>query len=230
MQLVHLGVIPDGNRRYAKKHSLSLEQAYSRGFKKAEDVLEWAAEQSIKKTSFWALSLENLFKRSTGEKRVLFSLMEKHARKSIESKVFQEKNVKVKFFGKLELLPKSLVELLEKLEEKTENGLYQLNVALAYGGREELANAAKLFAKDVVEGKMKEGDLSEETFANYLYLKDSPDLLIRTGGVQRISGFLPFQSVYSEYYFSPKLWPEFDKQEFGKAVEYYYSTDRRFGK
>ncbi len=233
MQLTSVAIIPDGNRRFSAKTALPLEAAYAKGFEKSQDAVKWSANAGVKSLTFWALSLENFSKRSNDELGVLFSLMKKHVQKARKEKGFEEHGVRVNFFGKLELLPKDLVAEINALQESTrDNKKAALNVALAYSGRDELLQAAKKIAQHAMqEGKSpSEIDVSEDEFAKQLYTTESPDLIIRTGNVQRLSGFLPWQAGYSEIYFSPKLWPEFQENDFKAAVEFYNSAERRFGK
>ena len=120
---------------------------------------------------------------------------------------------------------------ITKLEEKTiDKDGYSLNIAVAYSGREELLNASKKLAKDIASGKISLEKINEDEFSNYLYFGQSPQLIIRTGNVQRLSGFLPWQNSYSELYFSPKLWPEFTKDDFLQAKQFFETTEQRFGK
>ncbi len=228
--LSSIAIIPDGNRRYSTKAGLPIEAAYAKGFEKSQEAVQWSAEAGVKSLTFWALSLENYSKRSQFELAGLFSLMKQHAQKARREKAFSENGVRVKFFGKLELLPKDLMAEINALEESTQdNGSTRLNVALAYSGRDELLNAARKVLQENAHGDLN-AEISEEEFSKHLYLQESPDLIIRTGNVQRLSGFLPWQAGYSEIYFSPKLWPEFQKPDFQAAVEYYNAAERRFGK
>ncbi|MFA6049113.1 MAG: polyprenyl diphosphate synthase [Candidatus Micrarchaeia archaeon] len=229
--LSSIAIIPDGNRRFSAKAGLPIEAAYAKGFEKSQEAVAWSAEAGVKSLTFWALSLENYSKRSQFELAGLFSLMKNHAQKARREKAFSENGVRVKFFGKLELLPKDLLAEISALEESTrDNGNTRLNVALAYSGRDELLNAAKKVLQENAQTGNLNAEISEEDFSKHLYLQESPDLIIRTGNVQRLSGFLPWQAGYSEIYFSPKLWPEFQKQDFAAAVEYYNAAERRFGK
>lgn len=227
-KLSHLAITPDGNRRYAAKHNLSFQQAYKAGFDKIKDVLEWSEEPE--RVTLWAMSLDNLLKRSSFEKKILFKLMAKHVEQSIGEGEFVERGVRVNFFGRRELLPKELNGRFQILERETEGGRKQLNIAIAYSGRDELLNAAKALAFDAREGKIDPSQLTEEQFEKYLYYGDSPDLVIRTGDAQRLSGLMPWQTAYSEIYFSKKLWPEFGKSDYNKAVEFYRNTQSRKGK
>ncbi len=224
-----IAIIPDGNRRYSEKHGIPLKAAYLAGFKKVEQVMEWAGDEGLKKMSFWALSLENFQKRSKTELAFIYSLMRDRIQEALRSKKITE-NIHIKFAGRLDLLPQWLSSEMRELEEKTVDNASELVVAVAYSGREELVNAAKKIARDAEKGRISAAEVDEKTFSNYLYLNYSPDLVIRTGGVSRLSGFLPFQTAYSELYFSKKLWPEFTRRDFAKAIEFYDSTDRRFGK
>ena len=230
-----LAIIPDGNRRYAKKHGLPIEAAYGDGFKKVGKATEWAADYKVKTLSFWALSLENFKSRSSVELRTIFGLMEKRLAEAMqeEDKVMAQ-DARVTFFGRTELLPKNLRQSMLKLERKTEgNTKLTLNVGVAYSGQDELVRASALLAKDISAGRVDERALAADggsIFQNYLFTRAAPDLIIRTGNVQRLSGFLPYQSAYSEYYFSRKLWPEFTRADFAKAIDYYDATQRRFGR
>ncbi|MFQ5405953.1 MAG: polyprenyl diphosphate synthase [Candidatus Micrarchaeia archaeon] len=224
MKLSSVAIIPDGNRRYSKKTSTPLMQAYGCGFKKSQDVVKWCAEAKIKSLTLWALSLENFSQRSKNELKILFNLMKKHTQKAKKSKLFEKHQASVNFFGKLELLPKDLQKEIHDLEKKTEHfDNVKMNVAMAYSGKEELLSAAR----KMIENKARP---SETIFENSLYFKETPDLIIRTGNVQRLSGFLPWQAAYSELYFSPKLWPEFTQSDFKQAINYYNQAERRFGK
>ncbi len=229
--LSSIAIIPDGNRRYARKAGLSLEQAYMAGFRKSEDAVKWSADEGAKTLTFWALSLDNFTQRSSNELSVLFRLMKSHAQQALKSKVFKEHNVAVRFFGKRELLPRELDRTFQTVEEKYPgDGDLALNVGIAYNGRDELLHAAQLLAKDISANKVRPGTLTESEFEQYLYVKVSPDLVIRTGDAPRLSGLMPWQTVYSELYFSPKLWPEFTKEDFGAACEFYHNVERKFGR
>ncbi len=228
MRLRRLAIIPDGNRRFAAKNRLAIQKAYAAGFEKVEELLKWTEGTAIEEVSFWALSLENFEKRSRAELRVLFSLISQHLDKAIADDKFSDRGISVRFFGKLGLLPRELREKIKRLEEKTSGGNRTLSVGVAYSGREELLNAAKRIAVDF---SGRDADkITESEFEKYLYIKSAPDLIIRTGNVSRLSGFMPWQNAYSELYFCSKLWPEFDREDFKKAVEFYENAERRFGK
>jgi len=230
--LSSLAIIPDGNRRYAQKNNIAVEQAYLAGFRKSEEVVHWCGDSGIKTLTYWALSLDNFSKRSTDELSLLFRLMKSHAQRVLDSQAYKDNNVTVKFFGKRDLLPSELNKMFSKVEDKypeRKDGLV-LNMGIAYSGRDELLNATQRLAADIAADKVRANSLTESEFEKYLYLSESPDLLIRTGDSHRLSGMMPWQTVYSELFFSPKLWPEFTKTDFDAAVEFYGSTDRKFGK
>ncbi|MFH1199547.1 MAG: polyprenyl diphosphate synthase [Candidatus Micrarchaeota archaeon] len=222
-----IAIIPDGNRRFAAKNRLAVRNAYSKGFEKVEQLLGWTEGTGIEEVGFWALSLENYSKRSTVELRALFSLISRYLDKAAREKTFQNKGISVKFFGKLALLPDALQEKMRALEEATAGGDRTLRVGVAYSGKEEILQAAKRFAVDFT-GK-DAGKATESDFEKYLYVQTAPDLIIRTGNVSRLSGFLPWQNAYSELYFCKKLWPEFEEKDFKAAIEFYENTERRFG-
>lgn len=224
-ELLSIAIIPDGNRRFAKKNDISLEAAYAQGFRKVTDILEWVRPTSVRSTTFWALSLENFQKRSSIEVRLLFALMQKQLDKTLSA--LPESFPKVRFIGRTELLPKSVLRSMLKLERKTEDNKKKLNIAVAYSGRDELVQAARKAAQAKEKGQIKRID--EAAIESFLFQKEPVDLLIRTGGVQRTSGFMPWQNAYAEVYFSDKLWPEFTQIEFNKALKFYNGTERRFG-
>ena len=159
--LNHLAITPDGNRRYAKKHFLPFKQAYWAGFDKVKEVLDWSDEPD--KITVWALSLDNFVKRSSFELKILFKLMQRHVDESLEKQSFIDRGVGVKFFGRRDLLPRELDRRFALLEEQTEDQEKQLNIAVAYSGRDELLSAAKAIARDVKEGKNR-GSLVFEDF------------------------------------------------------------------
>lgn len=215
--------IPDGNRRYALKNALSLAESYSLGFQKAEDVADWCFEhKGIREATIWSLSTENL-KRSSIELTDFMDILKFKLDEAREREKVHRDKIRFRIAGRLDLLPKRVSESARKLEEATE--IYSnrtVNLCIGYGGRAELMEA---FKKLVDSGK----ELNEENLETFLYLPESPDLIIRTGGNKRLSGFMPWQSTYSELHFSNKLWPEFSRSDFEKALNDFYSRERRFG-
>ena len=219
-RLKSIAIIPDGNRRYARKRGTSIAAAYASGFEKAREVIRWSGEGAgVPSLAFWALSLDNLAKRGAIEKRILFNQMKRSINQALKSKELAELGVRVRFFGKLDALPKDLRSALDRVEDATrENGRRVVSVGLAYGGREEVFEAARSFALDLKNGLLKEKDLTPAAFQQRLWFPENPDLVIRTGRVQRLSGFLPLQAGYSELFFSQKLWPEFSRGDYEDAI------------
>ena len=226
---MHIAIIPDGNRRWAKKHGKSLLEAYDIGIRKFLDVAKWAKEAGVETLTAWAFSTEN-FKRDKEELDILFMLFERFLKEGIKrmekEKRKEFKEVKVNFLGRLHLLPPNVSSLMEKVMDITkDNKPYTVNFMVAYGGRAEIVDAVN---KAINEGKK----VDEETFSNYLYTagQEDPDIIIRTGGEKRLSGFLPWQSVYTELFFIDKYWPDFSKEDFMKVMEEFKSRKRRFGR
>lgn len=223
-----LAIIPDGNRRYAKKQGLNLAEAYAAGFSKVGDVLDWSGDAGVRSVTFWALSLDNYNKRTQAELRVLFSLMRNKADEVLSSRRFNDEGCRVRFFGRRDLLPSALEERFAKLECETQNNRErELGIAIAYSGRDELLQASKRLCEDYAAGRLKNVD--ERAIEERLYSTAAPDLVIRTGDAPRLSGFLPWQAAYSELYFSKVLWPEFDEKEFKRAVDFYSRAETRLG-
>ena len=223
-----IAVIPDGNRRFAERHGLALEQAYLQGFSKAEHVMDWLSATPVTSVKLWALSLENFHKRSSFELAILFELMKRQLRASLKDERFDGRDFSIRFIGQTEKLPSDVQSLMHELSDRTQGAKRELCVAIAYSGRAELAHAAQKAAEDYKSGKLAKVD--EAAFSKYLYAQEPVDLVIRTGGVQRLSGFLPWQNAYAEVYFSQKMWPEFGKADMDDALSFYANTDRRFGK
>jgi undecaprenyl diphosphate synthase len=231
MQLESIAFIPDGNRRYAQKAGVSLLKSYQLGTQKAWEVFDWLNNyKEIKVGTFWSLSLEN-FKR-TREIPVLFKIFEKELDKVKKSGLFERNGIKLKFIGRKSVFPKKLREKMLAAEEFTSGFSNKLmNVALGYSGQAEIVDAAKAIALDYQQGKIDLDSMDEEKFHNYLYSDFSdPDLIVRTSGVQRLSGFLPYQSAYSELYFLGKYWPEMTESDLDTAIQDFYARKRNFGK
>ena len=177
------------------------------------------------------LSLENMQKRKT-ELSLLFRIFDKELDRVKSSGYFEEKQIRLRFFGRLDLLPKKLFEKIKKAEETTrEFKTSTINLALGYSGRTEIVDAAKKLVLDVQENKIDLTDVDEKSFEKYLYSDlQKPDLIIRTSGEQRTSGFLPFQTGYSELFFCEHCWPEFSKEDLAEAINDFDLRKRNFGK
>ncbi|MBU2100635.1 di-trans,poly-cis-decaprenylcistransferase [Candidatus Micrarchaeota archaeon] len=226
-----IAFIPDGNRRYASKIGIPLVQSYHLGTQKAWEVIDWLKDYpKITTGTFYTLSLENLT-RSKYELKILFSIFERELDKVIKSEFFSVNNMKLKFIGRIENFPQKIKEKIIKAEEFTENNKKRtVNLALGYNGQAEIVDAAKKIALEHEKG-FDLNSLDENSFKKFLYSDFSePDLIIRTSKTQRLSGFLTYQSSYSELYFSDKFWPEFSKEELAKAINEYDDRQRRFGK
>jgi undecaprenyl diphosphate synthase len=218
-----IAFIPDGNRRYAKKNGLSFLEAYNIGFNTAEKVFDWTLKlPDIKVATIYALSTENLRRKKT-ELTLLSSLFDKYFRQLAKHPKIHDNEVKVKIIGRKEEIP-SLKDSIGVLEDGTQDyDKYELNIALGYGGRDELIRAFN-------ELKTSGEPINEETVKKHLYMTEDIDLLVRTGSSQRLSNFLTWQTAYSELYFTPKLWGEYDETEFKKSIDFYENTQRNFGK
>jgi undecaprenyl diphosphate synthase len=228
-ELNSIAVIPDGNRRFAKERGISLAEAYACGVQNFFDASEWASEAGVSSITFWALSLDNFNKRSQIELKVVFSLIKSKMREALEDERLADMGARVKFFGRRDLLPTGLDSSLKELEAATADySGCDVNIGIAYSGREELVRAARLAAEAFAKGEITCVD--EEAIESRLYNRIEPDLIIRTGRTPHLSGFMPWQSCHSELYFSDSLWPEFDKQEFERALDFYSATESRRGK
>ena len=231
MGLSSIAFIPDGNRRYAQSQGLNLLQSYSMGTQKSWDVLEWLTKYpSIKFGTFYTLSLENL-SRSALELKVLFKVFERELDKIKSRSILTDNNIKLKFIGKRDAFPKSLQQKMDKAEEFTENHKNKkIFLALGYNGQQEIVDAAKKIAIDYSNGLDIES-LNEKSFKKYLYADfPEPDLIIRTSGTKRLSGFMTYQSAYSELYFTEKHWPELTEKDIDTAIKDYNLRQRKFGK
>jgi len=232
-ELTSIAFIPDGNRRYAKKMGLNLFDGYFRGAQKAWDVLQWTLNYPhIKTGTFWALALDNFRNRSQLELQVLFKIFEHELDKVKEGSLFDANQIRLKFIGRTSLFPQNLQQKMARAEEFTENFKNKtMNVALCYSGQAEVVDAAKHLARDIGSKKVSAESIDERAFKQYLYADyPDPDLIIRTGGQRRLSGFLSYQSAYSELYFMDKYWPELTQQDLAEAIDFYESTQRNFGK
>ncbi|MEZ4630608.1 MAG: polyprenyl diphosphate synthase [Deinococcales bacterium] len=231
----HIGMILDGNRRFAKQAGLGLDYGYDMGASKAEEVLEWCLELGIHHVTMWIFSTEN-HKRSLEEKDTLFKLFKREAEKMLANPRLHENRVKVKLIGDIKDFPQDVQEALMRLEEKTKDyDAMLLNIAVGYGGREEITYAVRHWLEHNLQaGKSLEevkNTLSPEVIERYLYTAGSPDpdFVIRTSGEIRLSGFLLWQSAYSEYYFCDVFWPSFRRLDFLRALRNFQARQRRFG-
>lgn len=220
----HLGIIIDGNRRWAKERGLPTLEGHRKGFKKIEKLLKWCLERGIKILTLFVFSTEN-WKRSKKEVDYLMGLFKQSFSKENVGKINKE-GIRIKAIGQRKKLPSAVQKLVKEAEESTEkNEKMILNFALSYGGRTEIIEAVK----NIIRRKISPDKISEDTIKKNLWTSDV-DLIIRTGKEQRISNFLIWQAAYSELYFSPKYWPDFNEKDLDKALEDYALRHRRFGK
>lgn len=230
---LHIAVIMDGNRRWAREKGLEPWYGHRVGAEKVEEVIKWCLELGIKVVTFFALSTEN-FKRSEKEIEELLRILREKIEDVLNGDLVHRHRIRVKVLGRKELLPDDLRNLLERLEDETRgyDNLY-VNLAIAYGGRAEITDAARKLAMDVLAGKLRIEDINEDVIGRYLYTADlpipDPDVIIRTSGEERISNFLLWQSAYSELIFLDVYWPEFRKIDLMRAIRTYQRRQRRFG-
>jgi len=228
----HIAIIMDGNRRYAEKLGLSPNAGHIFGKDKLEEVLEWCFELDVKNLTVYAFSTEN-FQRDTGEVQTLMELCKNELDKATKNSTIHKNKVKIRVIGKLETLPENIVNSAEYIMNETKDyDNYSFNIALAYGGREEILNAIQKIASEVKKGSLDINDIKEPIISKYLYTNGipDPDLILRTSGEERISNFLLWQLAYSELYFSDVYWPAFQKKDFLKAIETCQQRKRRYGK
>lgn len=228
--LRHLAIIMDGNGRWAEKKHKGRLFGHLKGTKVAKQIIEECSRLKIENLTLYAFSTEN-WNRPMNEVNFLMTLLTKYLKKEREN--LMKNNIRFSCIGQLDRLPASAVTEIAKTIEATKNNTgLNLFFALSYGGRQEIVNAAKLFARDVQLGTRKIEDLTEDLFDTYLstYPTPDPDLIIRTSGEMRLSNFLTWQSVYTEVYFSSILWPDFTIKELHKALHSFSLRERRYGK
>jgi tritrans,polycis-undecaprenyl-diphosphate synthase [geranylgeranyl-diphosphate specific] len=230
----HVAIILDGNRRWAAHKSLIPWLGHRHGADKTDELMDWCMELGVKFITLYAFSTEN-FHRPPKEVEEIMKLIEEKLYSILENERIHENKIRVKAIGRVDLLPKSIQEVIQRVEETTK--MYEdrfLNVAVAYGGRAEIVDATKKIAKKVKNGELKPEKINEKLFEKYLYTAHMPrqdaDLIIRTSGEERLSGFLSWQSAYSELCFVDVNWPDFRRIDLLRAVRTYQRRKRRFGK
>lgn len=236
-QITHIAIIPDGNRRWAKKKGLETIEGHKVGIEKIEEVAKWAHEHKIKHITFWGFSTDNN-KRSEEEIKKLMELFEykfENLKKRVENmlKNKEEKipKINLKFYGNINKMPESLIKKIKEVEEKTKNNKeVYVNILLNYGGKDEIFDCIRNVAEDYKKGKITE--INENEIMKRLWTGELPypDLIIRTSGEARLSGLFPLQSGYSELFFVYKLWPDFSKEDFENIIDDFKNRERRFGK
>jgi undecaprenyl diphosphate synthase len=225
----HIAIIMDGNGRWARERGLPRVEGHRRGERSVREVVECCGELGIEHLTLYTFSAEN-WRRSEEEVGALMRLIEIVARRQIGE--LHRKGVRLRVLGRIHELPVSLRdELMRDMALTRENTGLNLNLAINYGGRAEIVDAARRLAERVSLGLMEPGEITEEALSRELYCPElpDPDLLIRTGGEFRLSNFLLWQAAYSEVWVTPTLWPDFDRQGLCDAIRWFQSRERRFG-
>ena len=225
----HIAIIMDGNRRWAKKNNLDVRLGHKKGAETLENIVKYCNRIGIKYLTVYAFSTEN-WKRSKEEVGALMKLLQTYLENFLNRSEIS--NVKIHIIGDKSTLALPIKKGIEAVENKTKNNTGTvLNIAFNYGGRDEIVKAVKDIASNVNNNNINIDDINEELISNSLYTKNipDPDLMIRTSGEQRTSNFLPWQLVYSEFYFSEKYWPDFTSEDMDKAIEEYNRRNRKFG-
>ncbi|MDV3277327.1 MAG: polyprenyl diphosphate synthase [Nitrososphaerales archaeon] len=230
----HIGIILDGNRRWAMEQGVSAGFGHEEGANVAERLLDWCHELKIKTVTLYVLSTENL-DRKPEEVAGLFALIEERLRKLLKDERIYRYRVKVKAIGQLDMLPQSIRALLEEIEAKTAGfGDHYLNIAIAYGGRAEIKDMVRSVAQDVKSGILSPDEITDDTIERRLYTSylpnQEPDLIIRTSGEERMSGFMLWQGAYSELVFVDVFWPSFRMIDLMRAIRTYQRRTRRYGR
>lgn len=229
----HIAIILDGNRRWASGKELNPWYGHKKGADKVEQLIDWCLELDVKSTTLYALSTEN-FSRPGEEVEEILRIIGERLRKILTDKRVHDNRVRVKVIGRINLLPQRLQDLISEVEDATKDyGDHYLNFAFAYGGRAEIIDAVRQIAKKVQIGEISPDNVDEASFESYLYTsympKQDPDLIIRTSGEERLSGFLLWQSAYSELVFVDVFWPDFRLIDLLRAVRTFQHRKRRFG-
>lgn len=224
--LNHLAIIMDGNRRWAKERGMSTFEGHRAGYERMKEVGDWCLDRGIQTLTVFAFSTEN-WNRTQEEVGYLMDLLEDALTKELTS--YHEKGVRMKIIGRRDPLRPSVLRAIDAAEDLTKNNTRAtFAICLNYGGRPEILDVCK---KMIADG-LKPEEVTEEEFAKRLYWPNmpNPDLIVRTSGEERLSGFLTWEGVYSEFYVTQKHWPDFDEEELDKALEAYAGRQRRFGK
>ncbi len=224
----HIAIIMDGNGRWAKKRSLPRSAGHAAGSKTFKDIARYCNKIGLSYLTVYAFSTEN-WKRPADEVENIMNILRDYLK---DAKNFKDENIKVKFIGNISVLPKDIIELIKDAEENSADatGLH-LNIALNYGGRDELVHAFKKLAEDVKSGDIDTKAINEQSISDALYTvgQPDPDFIIRPSGEYRLSNYLIWQSAYAEFWFSDILWPDFKPKHLEQAISDYNRRNRRFG-
>lgn len=225
----HIAIIMDGNRRWAKEHNVPIKMGHKEGAKTIEKIVEYANQIGLKYITVYAFSTEN-WKRSQEEVSWLMQLLQNYLDEY--SKRADTQNIKIRVLGDMSALNQGLQNSIAEALERTKNNTgTSFNIALNYGGRDEIVKATQKIAKQVQDGALSIEDINEEILSNNMYTYDmpDPDLMIRTSGELRTSGFLMWQLAYTEFLFVDKYWPDFTEKDLDDAIEAYGKRKRKFG-
>ena len=225
----HIAIIMDGNRRWAKEKGIETKEGHKAGAENLENIAKYCNDIGIKYLTVYAFSTEN-WKRSKEEVSALMLLLKNYLKRF--SKNANKENIRIKILGDISNLEDGLKKSIEEAVERTKNGTgLTLNIAFNYGGRNEITNAVKKIALKVKNNELNIEDINEDLVAQNMYTEDQPDpdLLIRPGGELRTSNFLPWQLVYSEFYFTDKYWPDFKYEDLLEAIQTFNKRNRKFG-
>jgi tritrans,polycis-undecaprenyl-diphosphate synthase [geranylgeranyl-diphosphate specific] len=230
----HIAIILDGNRRWAKRNLTIKEKGHFKGADAVENLLDWCEELDIKIITLYVLSAENL-DRKNEELDYLYELIHKRLEKLYSDPRLHKNKMRVKAIGTIELLPESIKDVLGRLDDTTRDyDNHFLNIAIAYGGQNELVDAVKKIGRKIKNGELDANEINKEVIESNLYTshlpQSSPDMILRTSGEKRMSGFLLWQSAYSELVFLDIFWPEFRKIDLMRAIRIFQKRKRRIGK
>ncbi len=226
----HIALIPDGNRRWSKSHRSRLYSSYNLGIEKFINFSTWAKDFGVKTLTVWALSTENISSRSKTELSILYGLYTKMANDKQIFQTLKNNGARIRVMGNLTMLPVPVRTALHGLERRTRNFKdFSINILIGYGGKDDIVHAVKRL---IAEKGNRIRSINENIIRAYLRTSSLPDadLIIRTSGERRLSGFLPWQSGYSELYFARKYWPDFNKKDLERAIRNFSTRQRRFGK
>ncbi len=229
----HVAIIMDGNRRYARRRGMPAYMGHFFGSKKAEKVLEWCRDIGVKVVTLYAFSTEN-FRRSEEEKRKIFDLFKREVKRLLEDPRTHRDRMNVRVVGRRDMLPDDVLKAVEEVERRTSGyDRFYLNIAFAYGGRQEILDAVRSILFEVKKGRINPEEIDENLFSSYLYSTNGyerVDILIRTGGEQRLSNFLPWQSCEGVTYFLDVYWPSFRKIDLLRAIRTWQGIVGRYYK
>ena len=225
----HIAIIMDGNRRWAREKGKETSEGHKAGAENLEKIAKYCNNIGVKYLTVYAFSTEN-WKRSKDEVSALMILLKNYLKKF--SKNANKENIRIKVLGDIEVLDGGLKKSINEAIERTKNGTgLTLNIAFNYGGRAEIVNATRKIVEKVIKNELSVEEIDEDIISNNLYTENQPDpdLLIRPGGELRISNFLPWQLVYSEFYYTDKYWPDFGEEDLMEAIKAFNKRNRKFG-